>query len=92
MITGLSTFAQKLLQKESERYADTLMKLEQHRLGEIAGIKRYAEILHLAENMFHVDRKYRDFNAYLAMVVDHGMTERMPKVVLNLCLDGAAAV
>nr|CAD2204566.1 unnamed protein product [Meloidogyne enterolobii] len=83
----LSQYGRQLLLTEAEKYSDMLMKMLQNNYGQLAGARRYAELLHLIEFCFNCANNHRLFLNYLAYVTDRDYFHNsMPEAFANLCL------
>ncbi|KAL3125515.1 hypothetical protein niasHT_004479 [Heterodera trifolii] len=71
-VTGLSDAGRRTLQHSSEHYANLLMHYLRTNYGNMAGVLRYAELVHLAESAFFNAERHHEFFTYLAMVTDQG--------------------
>ncbi|KAI1712698.1 hypothetical protein Ddc_12303 [Ditylenchus destructor] len=65
-IHGLSVRGRILLEKESIRYAKTLMKHLQTRLGAAPGAKKYADIVSFVSCLFHGAQNLRQMHIYIS--------------------------
>ncbi|CAK5011703.1 unnamed protein product [Meloidogyne enterolobii] len=84
---GLSKQGKELLLNESEKYSKILMKMLQNRHGEIAGARRYAECVHLAEICLYYGYQNSLFLNYLANVYERDRFQNaMPEAFVNICL------
>ncbi|KAL3125517.1 hypothetical protein niasHT_004481 [Heterodera trifolii] len=71
-VTGLSDAGRRTLQHLSEHYANLLIHYLRTNYGNMAGVLRYAELVHLAESAFFNAERHHEFFTYLAMVTDQG--------------------
>ncbi|KAL3089288.1 hypothetical protein niasHS_007010 [Heterodera schachtii] len=88
-ITGLSDAGRRTLQHLSEHYANLLMHYLRTNYGNMAGILRYAELVHLAESVFFNAERGHEFFTYLAMVTDQGRFHAaIPPIFTSMILHG----
>ncbi|KAL3116601.1 hypothetical protein niasHT_001348 [Heterodera trifolii] len=88
-VNGLSDAGRRTLQHLSEHYANLLMHYLRTNYGNIAGVHRYAELVHLAESVFFNAERHREFFTYLAMVTDQGRFHAaIPPIFTPMILHG----
>ncbi|KAL3083887.1 hypothetical protein niasHT_036458 [Heterodera trifolii] len=88
-VTGLSDAGRRTLQHLSEHYANLLMHYLRTNYGNMAGILRYAELVHLAESVFFNAERGHEFFTYLAMVTDQGRFHAaIPPIFTPMILHG----
>lgn len=84
--------AQRLLQREAERYAHALLQFLQAQHGEMAGAQRYAELLALVENTFHIALKHRRLHAHAARAQNGAgmrqVRDTFPAAFVPMCVEG----
>ncbi|KAI1712697.1 zinc finger, c4 type (two domains) domain-containing protein [Ditylenchus destructor] len=65
-IHGLSVKGRILLEKECVRYAKTLMKHLQSRMGAVPGAKKYAELVSVVGALFHGAQRLRQIHIFIS--------------------------
>ncbi|KAL3105318.1 hypothetical protein niasHT_029777 [Heterodera trifolii] len=88
-VNGLSDAGRRTLQHLSEHYANLLMHYLRTNYGNIDGVLRYAELVHLVESVFFNAERHREFFTYLAMVTDQGRFHAaIPPIFTPMILHG----
>ncbi|KAL3113328.1 hypothetical protein niasHT_018943 [Heterodera trifolii] len=88
-VSYLSKYAKSLIQFESERYASSLMHFLRLKHGNEKGIMRYAEVIHMAEQLFYAQSKLHSHLTFMAMVTHQDkFYEATPSPFVPMLLNG----
>ncbi|KAL3102736.1 hypothetical protein niasHS_001298 [Heterodera schachtii] len=88
-VSYLSKYAKSQIQFESERYASCLMHFLRLKHGNEKGIMRYAEVIHMAEQLFYAQNKLHSHLTFMAMVTHQDkFYEATPSPFVPMLLNG----
>ncbi|KAL3074481.1 hypothetical protein niasHS_015311 [Heterodera schachtii] len=88
-VSFLSQNAKSQIQFESERYASCLMHFLRLKHGNEKGIMRYAEVIHMAEQLFYAQSKLHSHLTFMAMVTHQDkFYEATPSPFVPMLLNG----